>query len=59
MEKQETSSETPQAPEERLLNDTYTPKNLTLSENLILSVKVLTGAGLLAGLIWALDYLIA
>ena len=59
MEKQETSSETPQAPEERLLNDKYSPKKLTLSENLILSVKVLTGAGLLAGLIWALDYLIA
>ena len=59
MEKRDTSSETPQAPEERLPSDTYAPKHLTLSENLILSVKVLTGAGLLAGLIWALDYLIA
>jgi hypothetical protein len=58
MEKQENRSTAPRAAEEQSQNETFGPRNLTLSENIILSIKVLTGAGLLAGLIWALDYVI-
>jgi hypothetical protein len=59
MEKQEKSSSTSQATEEQSQNETYRPRKLSLSDNLILTIKVLAGAGLFAGLIWTLDYLAA
>ncbi len=37
----------------------YQTRNLSLTENVVLTIKVLTGAGLVAGLFWLLDELVA
>ena len=39
-------------------NSDHDPKPLTLAQNLMLTLKVLGGGGVLAGAIWAIDRMV-
>ena len=49
----------PGASEDAPAKDTHAPRPLTFAENVVLTVKVLTGVGLLGTALWATNLWIA
>jgi hypothetical protein len=43
----------PAAPEGAAANDAHAPRPLTLAQNIVLTLKVLGGLGLLGAVLWA------
>ena len=42
----------PAAPEDALADDAHAPRPLTLAQNIVLTLKVLGGLGLLGAVLW-------
>ena len=46
----------PDMPEDATTDNAHAPRPLTLSENIVLTVKVLAGLGLLGVVLWAANH---